>query len=128
MIDLIISLDPQKVGAVGVQYLSISDHSLVYTVRQSRPRKKPPQIIITRNYSRCNEKDFLKELETTPLHIIEALDDPDLAWTCWKIMVLDACNAHAPLSTRKVRGEHYPGMNDDIIRRMRQSDFFHFTK
>ena len=35
---------------------------------------------------------------------MNAIDDPDAAWSLWKKMFLDICNKHVPFKTRKVKG------------------------
>jgi thermostable 8-oxoguanine DNA glycosylase len=48
----------EKIGETGVFDLSISDHSLVYTVRQTRVARKLPRTITFRNYNKFDETKF----------------------------------------------------------------------
>ena len=125
LIDLIFTSNTEKIGESGILHLSISDHSLVYAVRQTRVTRKPPRTITFRNYNKFDEKQFVEELKNVPFHVIEACDDPDTTWSIWKTMFTEVCDKHAPVVTRKVRGELCPWLTEDITKIMRERDHMH---
>ena len=105
LIDLAMTSHSEKIRKTGGQHLNISDHSLVYIVRQARPVKKPPRTITFRNYNRFSEDQFREDVKTLPLHVVEGIDDADTVWTTWKTMFSDICDEHAPSVTKTVRGD-----------------------
>ena len=114
LIDLIYTSKIENIGECGVVHLTISDHSLVYAVRRARAIKSQPRTITFRSYAKFNVNKFVEDLLAVLFHIIEAIDDVDLAWSTWKSMFVEVCNNHAPVVSRKVKGETCPWMTNLI--------------
>ena len=99
LIDLVFSTNVEKIGKAGVIHLSISDHSLVYVVRQARSIKQPPKTITLRTYNTYNDKKFIEDIQSAPFQIIESCDDPDTCWSLWKTMFTEVCHNYVPMAT-----------------------------
>lgn len=127
LLDIICTTNKEKIGESGVMHLSISDHSLVYIVRQARSIKLPPKTVSFRNYSRFDNETFIEDVRSTPFHIIETCDDVDTCWSLWKSMFTEICDNYAPLVTRRLRGNPCPWLNGIIKELMRKRDNLHKT-
>ena len=106
---------------------SISDHSLVYIVRQTHSIKLPPKIGTFRRYTRFESGKFLHDVCSTPFHIIESCDDVGICWSLWKSMFNEIYDNYAPMVTQRLRRNPCPWLTDTTKDLMHKSDYLHKT-
>ena len=108
---------PSQILDNGVISCGISDHDIIYVLRNSRLAKikKEPKVVNTRNFKRFSASDFVRELEGLPFDLIKDLGyTPDEMWHTWKTMFLDVLNKHAPTTSSKIRGNSHPYLTADV--------------
>ena len=109
----------------GVIPCGISDHDIIYILRNSRLAKikKEPNVVNIRNFKRFSASDFVRELEGLPFDLIKDLGyTRDEMWHTWKTMFLDVLNKHAPTTSTKIRGNSHPYLLADVKLLMRSRD------
>lgn len=99
----------------GVIPTGLSDHRLIYAVRRANKPKHIPRKITTRSFKRFHQEAFIDDISKIPFSCIEGLDDIDLMWYTWKTLFNEVSDAHAPLKTVTVKGEHTPWVTDEFI-------------
>ena len=88
-IDLCIASAPANVVNSGVMHLSISDHSLVYTIRKAHYVRDGVRHIETRTMKNFNSENFLSYLEQRQWDNVYCSDDPNEMWVIWKSMLME---------------------------------------
>ena len=84
--------------------LSISDHSLVYVVREiSVSYKKTHTITELRNNETFSVDSFNRDLESLPWENVDNYDDPRQMWDCWKTMFLRVRYKRSPWLTANIK-------------------------
>ena len=111
LIDLCLTNMPTNTFKSGVLHLSISDHSLTYTIRKAHYTPQGPRIINTRSMKYFNREAFLNELEQKEWDTIYYSQDPNEMWHIRKNMLMESIDKHAPLRSRKTRNRklNHPG-------------------
>ena len=84
MIDLIFVSDKELYNEWGIFETSISDHYLVYAIRDfSAKIHKNSEYAEFRSFKNLDEEKFYSELRNTPWQVIKDIDDVDVAWDVW---------------------------------------------
>ena len=107
IIDHIMTNRPDVVSSSGVKPCGISDHDVLYLIRNARaPKLKiPPKTINIRNYKRFNIQEFQHDLKGIPMEHIQLVSkDVDEVWLRWKAFFLNILDKHAPVASIKVKG------------------------
>lgn len=124
LIDLIFTNAHQKIVDLGVVDPGLSDHSLVFCVLKSGLVKVPPKVIEFRSFKNYNKQSFVKDLGAVPWHVaFNNSEDIDDCLNTWNKLFLEVADLHAPVQTRKVRGQPTPWMTADISKCMKDRDF-----
>ena len=63
-----------------------------------------PNKIQYRSYKNLNEQNFLRDLENTPFHLCNDLNDENLAYEQFKSMFKPVVGKHAPIKSKFIRG------------------------
>lgn len=100
LIDHIITNMPQRIYKSGVCHVSISDHSLIYTVRRLALPRGLPRIVEIRSFKNFDKGSFLNELTEAPWDAIESFEDPNEKWSAFNSIFINILNLHAPVKTR----------------------------
>ena len=93
---------PDVVSSSGVKPCGISDHDVLYLIRNPRaPKLKiPPKTINIRNYKRFNIQEFQHDLKGIPMEHIQLVSkDVDEVWLRWKAFFLNILDKHAPVAS-----------------------------
>ena len=117
LIDHAVTNRPSQILDSGVIPCGISDHDIIYVLRNSglAKIKKEPRVVIVRNFKRFSASDFVRELEGLPFDLIKDLRyTPDEMWHTWKTMFLDVLNKHAPSTSTKIRDNSHPYLTADV--------------
>ena len=107
IIDHIMSNRPDVVSSSCVKPCGISDHDVLYLIRNARaPKLKiPPKTIDIRNRKRFNIHEFQHDLKGIPMEHIQLVSkDADEVWLRWKAFFLSILDKHAPVASVKVKG------------------------
>ena len=123
LIDLCLTNMPTNTFKSGVIHLSISDHSLTYTIRKAHYTPQGPRIINTRSMKNFNREAFLNELEQKEWDTIYYSQDPNEMWHIWKNMLMESIDKHAPLRSRRTRNRKSPWITNELRHRMFHRDY-----
>ena len=78
LLDLCITNCPEKITNSGVIHLGISDHALVYLIRETNFLKSGAnKIVIKRNFKHVNKTNFLNDLSQLRWHELCLHDKPN---------------------------------------------------
>ena len=125
LIDHAVTNRPSQILDSGVIPCGISDHDIIYVLRNSRLAKikKEPKVVNIRNFKRFSASDFVRKLEGLPFNLINDLGyTPDEMWHTWKTIFLDVLNKHAPTTSTKIRSNSHPYLTADVKLLMRSRD------
>ena len=104
-IDHIITYTESKVIQSGVIPCGISDHDIVYLIKnmQIPKARNLPKVQTVRNYKKFDLNGFHADIKTIPFDVIkkQSVDDANKLWLTWKAFFLTILNKHAPLITIK---------------------------
>ena len=126
LLELIASNIPQNIRDCGVISASLSDHELVYCIRNCKLNwiKAAAQIKTFRNYANYNQAKFcaeLKEVNLSPVNIPdeEVNERPvDDLWNVFKSAFVSVADCHTLIIQKRVRGmDNCPWLNSDKIGR-----------
>jgi hypothetical protein len=84
---------------------ALSDHDAVSCVRKINNRKEPFETITCRNYSDYKPEDLRNDLQDDCFNTVYSEENPDKAWNSLKNILLDKFNQHAPMISKRVKGE-----------------------
>ena len=96
LIDHIITNSQESLTHWGSISTSISDHSLIYSVRKIGIPRGPPKVIESRSFKNFNEASFLDDIRSTAWPLPVSGDDINLVWEEWKLKLVSILNRHAP--------------------------------
>ena len=113
---------PHRIRKSGVCHIAISDHSLIYTIRRLVAPRERPRIIKSRSFKNFDKVLFLKDLNEVPWDLIELSDDPNEMWSICKHLLMNVLNAHAPLTTKRVRNLEAPWLSSELRNLMFRRD------
>ena len=89
-------------------------HKMVLTRMRACYKRLKPNKIQYRSYKNFNEQNFLRDLENTPLHLCNDLNDKNLAYEQFKSMFKLVVDKRAPVKSKFMRGTHAPFINKEL--------------
>ena len=89
LIDLFFTSNPELYVDSGVIQTSISDHYMIYAVRNGKPAKGVHNTVDFRSYRDFNEDAFLNDLFNVPWIDVKKCDDVNDALQLWQCMFND---------------------------------------
>ena len=109
IIDLAFVTRPETISESGVHSLwsflyGLSDHSLIYLVKKHKQTKLPPRVMKSRSYNKFNALEFLNTVNNKNWGKVTTYNNVNEAWSCWVTMFNDACNKHAPIKQKRMKG------------------------
>jgi hypothetical protein len=122
LLDLCHTNMPNNTFKSGVLHLSISDHSLIYTIRKAHYTPQGPRIINTRSMENLNREAFLNELKQKEWDTIYYSQDPNEIWHTWNNMLMESIDKHAPLRSRRTRNRKSPWITNELRHQMFHRD------
>ena len=103
LIDVTFTNCPNKVAASGVLHLSISDHSLVYVIRNvAIPSKNTHKVINVKHFHVNGFKHDLTKLKWSNINSLGSCKDHR---KLWKKMFLSVVDKHAPFKRKRIRNK-----------------------
>ncbi len=125
-IDLAFVSNPNNIASSGVHSLGLSDHSLIYLVRKNKKIKGKPKSIKYRSLKKFNENNFIDTVKNKNWAKVLDLNDVNSALEVFSNMFNDACNTHAPIKQKLVKGAQLPEwINKDFIQLTRDRDHYY---
>ena len=124
-IDLIFTSHPERISESGVLPVLISDHYLVYGVHCWKAPKKEGRSIKFRCFKDIDNDDFRDDLLNAPWENVLNCHDVNDAWSIWHSTFMSIINHHAPMKSKRIRGNALPWLDGEIIQLMRQRDRAH---
>ena len=116
IIDRAFVSNPDKVSSSGVHSLGLSDHSLIYLIRKNKKVAVPPKIMKYRSFKHFNEHDFINCIKELNWNHVYDCNDVNEALKIWQDLFTKACNKHAPIKDKLVKGSQLPEwINQDFI-------------
>ena len=113
--DLFFTNKPENIIRLGVVYIGISDHSLIYAVRKFTLPKSRESVKIARNFKNFNANDFLSDISQVPWECINSHDNPNICWKIWQTLYLKVLDTHAPLRHIRIRTNSLPWINKNLF-------------
>ena len=124
-IDLIFSSHPELVSECGVLPVLLSDHCLVYGLHTWKTPKKGGRSINFRCFKDIENDVFKEHLVNAPWDRVLSCHDVNEAWSLWHSLFMSIINHHAPMKSKRIRGDSLPWLDGKILQLMRQRDCAH---
>jgi len=125
IIDLAFVSRPETIIRSGVHSLGLSDHNLIYVVRKCKQIKLPPKITKSRSFKHFNEIDFLETLNSNNWNEVLNISDVNNAWSHWSNMFNSACNKHAPIIEKRIRGYLPEWVTSEFLQLSKDRDYYY---
>lgn len=123
LIDLILTNSPGSISSTGVFATSISDHDIVGCIRKINTEKYQPRIVLSRNLKSYNPVSMNKELDAIDWSLLYSLKNVDVAVNLFNAKLKAIFDRHAPLTSKKVRGQQCPWISNEIRDQMNNRDY-----
>ncbi len=125
LIDLFFTNNPENISNSGVIHLGISDHSIIFAVKNITVPKFRNSTREVRDYKNFVEIDFIEDISQVPWNIVCQFDDPNVCWQAWKSLFLEILDRHAPVRCKRIRGNSrsVPWISSNVKKLMRNRDF-----
>ena len=108
LIDLALTTDTGKVADSGVIDYPISDHSLIYVIRRAKTPRGKIKTIKCRNFKAYSTDKLVTDLHAASWDEVDTSLTVDDAWASFKNTCISIADKHAPLQTKRVRGNTLP--------------------
>ena len=125
LLDIIATNFPRNISRSGVLSAGLSDHDMVFSIRKINWKRSSEQIRTVRNNAKYDPTKFCEDLigvlripiDTTYISVNDL-------WLRFKSVFIEIADKHAPLITKKVRGNHSCAwITNDIKKEIRQRDY-----
>lgn len=127
MIDLLFTTIPESFKRVGCEEVSISNHEMIYGELNQRVDGKAPKVRLVRCLSNCDQHELIKDMAMAPWSVLDAMDDVNDHWECWKKLFNDVIEACVPLRRVRVRDSSLPWI-DQKLRKLIHVRNYYSTK
>ncbi|XP_072028290.1 uncharacterized protein [Amphiura filiformis] len=125
IIDLFYTSKPELYSNCGVIQTSISDHYMIYAVRNCKPVKGEHKSIEYRCFKSFDEKMFVDDLTSVPWNEIEKFRNVNDALKLWYEMFERVVDKHIPKKSKRVKATPTPWLNKDIKKNKTKRDYLH---
>ena len=122
IMDLILTNNKEIFTFSGVCHIGISDHSLIYGVRNFCIPRGKQKIVESQQFRSFDANSFHTDLNLAPWYLIHLEDNTNRARKIWSRLFLAICDFHAPKRKRKVRNNLAPWLTPEINRLMFERD------
>ena len=107
----------------GAHSLGISDHSLIYMIRESNWRVVDANNSVTkRQFKNFNDDEFLNDLREINWSDIHSLANLNDMWSAWFTKFSTLLDIHAPIKKKRLRCNKSPWINSSLISKLRERD------
>ena len=104
--------------------LGISDHSLVYLIRETHYTIPGcVKIISTRSFKNFNKEAFIVDVVLIQWDDISLFSHPNEMWEFWKNQFLTCINKHAPTRSKRIGNKKSPWIMHELILKIPKRDF-----
>ena len=124
-LDVILTNAPAFVRKSGVIETALSDHSFVYAILNSKILHPKPETAVKRSLKHFDQERFLDDLNKIPFSTAYIFDDVDDVYWCWKKLLNEIVDDHAPVVSfkrRKTPGSQF--ISAEIRKHVRVRDRF----
>ena len=111
---------PELFQESGVIQSAISDHFMIYAIRNARPIKGGHKTVDYRSFKGFDNQSFVNELHQMPWSDIYKCDDVDAALKMWNTMLFDVVDSHMPKKSKRVKTSPAPWLSSEIKSKMLQ--------
>ena len=113
-----------------VIHASLSDHSIIFCVMKGGVRKAPPRIYETRSFKNYDKSAFVRDLAQVPWSNVDSACTGENACVndtvhLWEHLFLDVADVHAPIKTRRRKGDQTPWVTSKLSEIRRDRDYHH---
>ncbi len=126
LIDMVMTINPEKIVEHDVKSVGIADHYLIYRVTsyKSQFSAQSHHTIEMRNFKNFDADDFLLDLEQCDLSSINGFDDVNDMYEKLKHLYIEVCDKHCPFVTIWVRKCSLPWLSEDIIDNIKTKHYY----
>ena len=124
-IDLALTTETGKVADSGEIDCPISDHSLIYVIRQAKTRRGKIKTIKCYNFKAYSTDKFVTDSHAASWDEVNTSLTADDASTSFKNTLISIADKHAPLQTKRVCRNTLPWVTDKIRSLMKQRNYHH---
>ena len=122
LLDWILVTHPERFIESGVLSDCFSDHSVIYCVWKIKIPKTPPKLIKIRQHKKMNIDLFINDLISINWDRYQLIPTAQDAWDFLYSVFTQVVDKHAPWKISKVKGQHLPWINPDLLSLFRQRD------
>jgi len=122
LLDWILVSHPNRFLKSGVMPDCFSDHSIIFCVWKIKVPKLPPKLIKIRQYKKLNLDLFIQDLISVNWNRYNLIPNVQDAWDFFYTEFINVVNKHAPWKTVRVKGNHLPWINSELISLFRERD------
>ena len=98
---------------------------MIYLTRKNKPVKLPPKIVKTRSFKNFIDHDFIDTVKNINWGDVMNCNDVNSAWDIWKNKFNDACDEHAPVKEKLVKGYLPEWIDSDFIKLSKDRDYWY---
>jgi len=125
IIDLFYTTKPELYCESGVIQTSLSDHYMIYAIRQCKPAKDQHRSIDYRCFKSFNEEKFVDDLFCVPWNVIEKVGNVNNALNLWYGMFQRVVDKHIPKKCKRVKVAPAPWLTRNVKKLMSKRDYLH---
>ena len=132
LIDVILTNTPRRLaGTINVS-LGISDfHNLIGAATKMGLPNVAPKTVVYRSMKNFDEAAYVGDVEQAPFSVAELFEDIDDKMWYFETLLGGIIDAHAPIKTKKVKGNRVPYMNSELrkainVKAMLKRKFYKF--
>ena len=122
LLDIILTNNPLNISIFKNIAAGLSDHNLTACVRKLNSIKYRPEIIICRDFSKYNIDIVSNELLNADWDKVYNSRSANIAYNCFKKILLYTLDRHAPTIEKTIKGKPSPWMNEKLKRHMNVRD------
>jgi len=122
LIDIILSNNEKNIQQTFTAALSLSDHYMICCVRKLNHSRSKPRTVICRNYRNYVPDALKQDLVSSDFEPLYGMNDVNCAWEYLKNILTTNFNKHAPIITKRVKGNLCPWLTPVIKRTMNNRD------
>ena len=109
-----------------IDHIYLRNHYPVFCVIPTSKSIRQHNTIRKRTYTRFNSHDFLHDIvSSNTFNNLITIENVSEAWDLFKHEFLEISNWHAPITSKRIRLQSNPWLNQDILTLIRQRNYVH---
>lgn len=127
IIDHIYVNNPDEVAYKGVIPFGVSDHHMVYLIRNGIGAEAPPDRVYVkyRDEEMVDENALIDDLKQVDWSLIRSSSNVNIIWTTFHTKFMEVVDRHMPIKEERFRSDTKKWVNEDIFEAMEQRDVLH---